>query len=124
MSDSRSQADSKTAPMRIQRKRTKGWRMPPNTVSVTRPGKWGNPFQIGKNRCHGRGENFRQEPIEDAATAVRFFREMFEHSDRNYPTDAEIVAALRGKNLACWCDLDEPCHVDVLLERANPEPTP
>lgn len=28
-------------------------------------------------------------------------------------------AALRGKNLACWCPLDQPCHADVLLEIAN-----
>lgn len=34
-------------PVRIQRKRTKGWKMPENTVSVTRPGKWGNPFKVG-----------------------------------------------------------------------------
>ncbi len=33
-------------PVRIQRKRTKGWRMPPNTVSVARPGLWGNPFNF------------------------------------------------------------------------------
>ena len=26
---------------------------------------------------------------------------------------------LRGKNLACWCPLDQPCHADVLLEIAN-----
>ena len=26
---------------------------------------------------------------------------------------------LRGKNLACWCKLDEPCHADVLLKLAN-----
>lgn len=26
---------------------------------------------------------------------------------------------LRGKNLACWCPLDSPCHADVLLELAN-----
>ncbi|HEX5183627.1 MAG TPA: DUF4326 domain-containing protein [Allosphingosinicella sp.] len=26
---------------------------------------------------------------------------------------------LRGKNLACWCRLDAPCHADVLLELAN-----
>lgn len=31
-------------PVRIQRKRTKGWRMPPNTVAVGRPGYFGNPF--------------------------------------------------------------------------------
>lgn len=23
--------------------------MPPNTVSVTRPGKWGNPYVVGDN---------------------------------------------------------------------------
>jgi hypothetical protein len=33
---------------RIQRKRTKGWRMPENAVYVGRPTKWGNPYQVGK----------------------------------------------------------------------------
>jgi len=28
---------------------------------------------------------------------------------------------LRGKDLACWCPLDQPCHADVLLELANGE---
>lgn len=40
-----------TAPVRIQRKRTAGWRMPANTVSVTRPGKWGNPFDFRSSDC-------------------------------------------------------------------------
>jgi hypothetical protein len=26
---------------------------------------------------------------------------------------------LKGKDLACWCRLDQPCHADVLLEIAN-----
>ena len=25
---------------------------------------------------------------------------------------------LRGKDLVCWCPLDQPCHADVLLELA------
>jgi hypothetical protein len=29
------------------------------------------------------------------------------------------IPDLRGKNLACWCPLDAPCHADVLLELAN-----
>ena len=29
------------------------------------------------------------------------------------------VNELRGKNLACWCPLDAPCHADVLLKIAN-----
>lgn len=39
-----------------------------------------------------------------------------------YPRRAKLIAglpSLRGKNLACWCALDKPCHADVLLELAN-----
>lgn len=31
----------------------------------------------------------------------------------------EIRAELAGRDLACWCPLDKPCHADVLLELAN-----
>jgi Domain of unknown function (DUF4326) len=37
-------ADVTERPKRIQRKRTKGWKMPPNTVYVGRPTRLGNPF--------------------------------------------------------------------------------
>jgi hypothetical protein len=30
-----------------------------------------------------------------------------------------IRAELAGKDLACWCPLDQPCHADVLLAIAN-----
>lgn len=106
-------------PIRIQRKRTKGWRMPPNTVSVTRPGKWGNPWRIGVNRCTGRGMDYREEPVTDAETSVQFFREMLTEEPRNYPSRAEIVRELRGKNLACFCRPGVACHADVLLKIAN-----
>lgn len=92
-------------PVRIQRKRLKGWRMPPNTVSVTRPGRWGNqwkPERFSTCGCH------------DARDAVRLFRE---HEAPGLAKDARLL--LRGKNLACWCPLDQPCHADVLLELAN-----
>ena len=26
---------------------------------------------------------------------------------------------LKGRDLACWCSLDVPCHADVLLDIAN-----
>jgi hypothetical protein len=38
-------------PKRIQRKRVKGWKMPPNTVYVGRPSKWGNPFPVSRLLC-------------------------------------------------------------------------
>ena len=31
---------------------------------------------------------------------------------------------LAGNDLACWCDPDELCHADVLLEVANGEAAP
>lgn len=40
-------------PERVQRKRTKGWKMPPDTVYVGRPTKWGNPFVLATNTKMG-----------------------------------------------------------------------
>lgn len=92
-------------PRRIQRKRTKGWRMPANTVSVCRPGKWGNPFRVG--------------PDCDPEQAVNAFEWWIrEQGGKSLLRD---LHELRGKNLACWCPLGEPCHADVLLELANAE---
>lgn len=95
-------------PVRVVLSRLKGWRMPPNTVKVCRPGKWGNPFRVGDWRPDGEGF------IRDQAEAVMLF---CKHDDT-----ASIRAAageLRGKNLACWCKAGTPCHADVLIELAN-----
>jgi Domain of unknown function (DUF4326) len=35
-----------TSPRRIQRQRTKGWRMPAGAIYVGRPSPWGNPWPI------------------------------------------------------------------------------
>jgi len=91
-------------PVRIQRKRTKGWRMPPNTVYVGRGSKWGNSFTVND---YGR------------ETAVFLFRNYIGHPNSPHGFKPEDVMELRGKNLACWCPLDKPCHADVLLELAN-----
>lgn len=44
-------------PARIQRKRTKGWKMPEGTVYVGRPSKWGNPYSIKKHGIEGAIKN-------------------------------------------------------------------
>lgn len=102
-------------PVRIQRKRTKGWKMPPNTVYVGRPTKWGNPYRFGDAVMFRRGINTvltRREGL------VRAFRE---YAERWRECDEHFADILHGKNLACWCPLDQPCHADVLLEIANSE---
>lgn len=102
-------------PKRIQRKRTKGWRMPPNTVSVTRPGKWGNPYRVGEPHPHP-DEGGRA--IRDATEAVELYRLHLSVLGMLEGV-GDSVDELRGKNLACFCPLDAPCHADVLLEIAT-----
>lgn len=92
-------------PIRIQRKRTKGWKMPPNTVSVTRPGMWGNYAAVRAGPQTGQA-------------AVNAFRQWVE-IEASWAWKGRASIDLRGKNLACWCPLDQPCHADVLLEIAN-----
>lgn len=92
-----------TMPKRIQRKRTKGWKMPPNAVYVGRPTKWGNPHLL--------------KDCPNAQAAVNRFRSYC--GPDGLPFAKEIKRELRGKDLACWCPLDQPCHADVLLEIAN-----
>ena len=96
-------------PKRIQRKRTKGWKMPDGAVYVGRPTKWGNPF-------HWQDEDHTLGRIERKRLAVQAF-------DLNMDpfTMRAIREGLRGKDLVCWCRLDEPCHADVLLKIANDE---
>lgn len=111
-------------PKRIQRKRTKGWRMPAGTVYVGRPSRWGNRFIISSDP--DRLEHYADWrknvdlwdgwPCKDAETAVAAFRHF---ALRRLEGDPECFEPLRGKNLACWCRLDQPCHADVLLELAN-----
>jgi hypothetical protein len=42
-----------------------------------------------------------------------------QESDKSIESIAKNINELRGKDLACWCALDQPCHADVLLEFAN-----
>lgn len=93
------------SPFRVQRRRTKGWRKPENTVCVDRTTKWGNPFKADW-----------PEGGKDRAWAASAFRGYY-HDDTEYR--AAAARELRGKNLACFCSLDGPCHADVLLEWAN-----
>ena len=105
-------------PKRIQRKRTKGWKMPAGAVYVGRPTKWGNPYKIGSeyewmNWVTG---DWETGIIEHTATAVEQFRVSIEPG---CTFEEDIQRELAGHDLACWCPLDQPCHADVLLEVAN-----
>lgn len=79
--------------------------MPKNAVYVGRPTKWGNPFAADGSIDDG-----------DRYVLVEYYRDYVTAAIRSGMLSLE---PLRGKDLACWCRHDQPCHADVLLELAN-----
>lgn len=145
-----------SAPKRIQRRRVKGWRLPPGAKIVDRSSRWGNPFAVRRrNMCD---VTTARTVTKDSATALmpvewvvvpirdlpciisgveagtvetgtvlaRFSTREEAHVDAvaRYrmwiPTSGLDVGLLTGFDLACPCGPEFSCHVDVLLELANP----
>jgi Domain of unknown function (DUF4326) len=71
-------------PVRIQRKRTKGWKAPEGAVYVGRPSRWGNPFTVQEYGSR-----------EFAVTAFRIARSTMPQER------LAIQRELRGKDLMC-----------------------
>ncbi|MEJ8281342.1 DUF4326 domain-containing protein [Pseudonocardia spirodelae] len=90
-----------STPRRIRLRRTKGWRKPDGAVLVTRPGPWGNPFDV------------REMGREPAIAAHRRWLE--ERPDLVERARQELA----GRDLCCWCAEDVACHADTLIEVAN-----
>lgn len=88
--------------------------MPVNAVKVDRSTPWGNPYRVGTLG------------VPDAQAAVALFRRLLERPDlagdhvRFQLTAERIRADLGGRDLACWCKPNAPCHADVLIALANP----
>ncbi len=123
-----------TAPIRLQLSRRKGFKLQAasraanglDAVNVARPSKWGNPFIVSECRDAG----FTGTDSELAVRCVEAFRVWVDtsywrenwsggESEARRAAIRAALHALRGKNLACWCKLDDPCHADVLLDLAN-----
>lgn len=114
-------------PTRVQLSRRRGWRMPPNAVSVARPHRFGNPFRVDDKRVLCGEQELWVMPTHAAAIeqAVKAFRWQLEHHPNvvGFTVD-DVRQALAGKDLACWCPPASPCHADVLLEIANRDADP
>lgn len=130
-------------PVRIQLRRQKGFRLQEHSkalnglpaVNVARPSKWGSPFKPGEEYLVTRYTEADvatcwEKVIRVTAPNAEAVKQLYglalmSHEMREryrLPSPEEIVCHLRGKNLACWCPLDQPCHADVLLEMANDWP--
>jgi len=101
--------------------------MPLGAIYVGRPGKFGNPYRPGKGFSEKKCLRAYRMGVRGRWTALqKFFGHdligmldviaYFQRIRRSLPE-------LRGKDLCCWCPLDQPCHGDILLELANKETT-
>jgi hypothetical protein len=103
--------------------------MPEGAVYVGRPSKWGNPYRVQPMadgdgwRYRGNGttawsadDDHQWSKTEASARAVEAFRERLLPGSIKW---RNIQVELAGRDLACWCPLDQPCHADVLLEIAT-----
>lgn len=82
---------------------------------VARPTRWGNPYKVAP----AYQDAYCSLPEITPELAVICFRERMEQTVAAHPSVRESLDELRGRNLACWCSLDAPCHADVLLDLAN-----
>lgn len=136
-----------TTPKRLQRRRTKGWRMPKGAVSVTRPSVFGNPFvciwPYGCPKSPDYDHGTKADGTPAMTCCVDTFREwvrqgiaceesrligygggmraalMAAAGNVERTKLVEALPRLRGRDLACWCAPGKPCHADVLIEMAN-----
>ena len=93
--------------------------MPEGAVYVGRPTKWGNRWTPDKYWEAGYWGSV-SVAIQHCVEAYRAWLLGESHWAHSVPLDPmPDLSELRGKDLACWCPLDQPCHADVLLEIAN-----
>lgn len=125
-------------PRRIQRRRTKGWRLtdattsPLGAVTVSRPSRFGNPARIVRAdhgltvRWGNNGPSVGTWPA-DGLDARQYATELYT-SWINAPEQRALRALacelLPGRDLACWCPLPaegklDHCHAAVQIAFVN-----
>lgn len=138
-------------PIRIQRKRTKGFRLQEQSpdgapvVSVARPGKWSNPFKSVGDQIfiHAGYRRIILDPWVfvcggNVSDAARLFELTCEGATNTILREYGVIHhvmydihyhmerlrllpfhELKGKHIACFCAVGEPCHGDYILKRSN-----
>jgi Domain of unknown function (DUF4326) len=113
--------DDPGGPLRIQRRRAKGWRKPDGSAIIDRTSRWGNPFRVADAIAHG----FADNPNHARTFVVGCFDEWLDGGWPGVRPDLRRrilreLPNLRGRDLACTCPVDFiACHGDSLIRRAN-----
>jgi hypothetical protein len=97
--------------------------MPEGVVYVGRPTDWGNPYVAGYSLVptNYQGDLLNATSSDGAIyvteeNCLLLFEMWATQEARQFPLWLEN---LRGKDLACWCKENAPCHADILLGLAN-----
>ncbi len=102
---------------RVQRKRTKGYKLPDNCKYVGRPTKWGNPFRVSEKLTAKEAVKRYKECVLNNVMAYYYFDEVEASVNfKHFQYISQNIEELRGKDLACFCPLSSPCHADALIE--------
>jgi hypothetical protein len=90
-------------------------------MKVDRSTLFGNPFHLGdEHPTLG-----KLKTVDQVVEAYRLYLADWlagKLQARDPKKKPEALDELKGMNLACWCELDQPCHRNVLLEVLNPKP--
>jgi hypothetical protein len=92
----------KTMPKRLKRK-NRVTEIPEGSKFVGRGSRWGNPFEV---EVYGRDE------------CIELYRKHITKCIEKLPNKYNL-SELKGRDLYCYCKLDENCHGDLLLQMAN-----
>lgn len=89
-------------------------------INCARPSRWGNRWRARLSAIGWICEDMRSREVFNAPTEAYAIDLAVAHHRAWITPQANVVRdQLRGKNLACFCSLDERCHADTLLEIAN-----
>jgi hypothetical protein len=116
-----------TKPKRIQRKRTKGYKLPARTLCVSRPSIWGNPYSLAgfgelslplfRNTLLGIWDgsllDSRPDLLSRAYDLHKAWQRQFRH---RHPLDVLRQTLPNYDFVACWCKESDDCHGDDLIE--------
>lgn len=108
-------------PQRLQRRRVRGWRLPPGAKIVDRTSRYGNPFTIADAEAEGFA--YPQLAVVElhAAWLDGEGDDVYVVRGRRFDRGWVLnhLYELRGRDLACPCEPGTPCHADSLIALAN-----
>lgn len=108
-------------PERLQRQRVRGWRLPPGARIVDRTTRYGNPFTVADAAAEG--HEYPQLAVVEfhAGWLLGDGPDLYIVNGRRFARSWVLnsLHELRGRDLACFCGPEDPCHADTLLVLAN-----